>query len=215
MADIVLRQDGQLPIPTMVRYRDMGDGTYALVKVALVQGEDCDGNLVDLHIDAETRGLVVVSHYETDLHQSERFHVCYLQPHGSELADDAAHDFLIRVGSLDAHANILLAVGGDCDASLYEETTVSANGNVLISRSMNRRTLGTAETVMYEGPTVTLAGTELTCVFVPGGSKKALSGGTGNTTEWILERNTNYMVRITNRSGAAIQLSVGLCWSER
>ena len=215
MADIVLQLDEQLPLTTQVRYKDMGDGTYALVRAALAQGEDCDGNLIHLHIDAESRGLVVVSHYETDLHQSERFKASYLQPHGSELADDAAHDFLIRVGALDAHASLRVGVGGDCDFLFYEETTVSANGNLCVARCKNRRTLGTALAAMYEGPTVTLPGTLLLSGFVPGGTKKALSGGAWGETEWLLERNTNYLVRITNRSGAAIQLSFSLGWSER
>ena len=215
MADIVLQLDEQLPLTTQVRHKDMGDGTYALVRAALVQGEDCVGSIIPLHLDRESRGLVVVSHYETDLHQSERFKASYLQPHGSELADDAAHDFLVRVGAFDAHTSLRIGVGGDCDFLFYEETTVSANGNICTSRCKNRRTLGTALTAMYEGPTVTLPGTLLLSTFVPAGTKKALSGGSWGETEWLLERDTNYLVRITNRSGAAIQFSFSLGWSER
>lgn len=214
MADIVLRQDGQLPIPTQVRYRDMGDGTYALVMVALGSGEDCDGNIVVSRIDASTGGQIVVSHYEADVHESNRFKASYLQPHGSELADDAAHDFLIKAGALTPHATLRIAVGGDSDFLFYEGTTVSADGAALDSISKNRETIGVAQTEMYSAPTVTAAGTLLLSLFVPAGVKKTLSGGGWGESEWILTANTNYLVRITNRSGAAIQLSFSLGWSE-
>jgi hypothetical protein len=214
MADIVLQQDEQLPIPTQVRYKDMRDGTYALVYATLISGEDCNSNGVVFRVDADTSGLVVVSHYETDVHNSNRFKASYLQPHGSELADDAVHDFLIRVGPLCAHATLRTMVGGNCDLLFYEGTTVSNNGNALDIISKNREVLGTAQTLTYEGPTVTGVGTLLFSWFVLGGTKHALGAGGWGETPWLLAPNTNYMVRITNRSGAAIQLSVSLGWSE-
>lgn len=216
MSDIVLRQDGQLPIPTQVRYKDMGDGTYALVHATLVSGVNCDGGggIVVPCVDEFTGGFVVVSHYEADVHLSRRFKSSYLQPHGSELANDVAHDFLIRVGALSAHATVRVSVGGNCDSLLYEATTVSNNGNALDTISKNREALGTAQTITYEGPTVTGAGTLLFSWFVPGGTRGTAGGGEWGETEWILAPSTNYLVRITNRSGNAIQLSVSVGWSE-
>lgn len=216
MTDIVLRQDEQLPIPTQVRYKDMGDGTHALVAVALMSGVSCDDgrDILVPCVDESTKGLVAISHYEIDVHQSRRFKASYLQPHGSELANDATHDFLIRVGALGAHATIRLSVGGNCDLLLYEATTVSANGAVLAAISKNRESLGAAQTLMYDGPTITGVGTLLFSWFATGGTRSALGGGSWGETEWILQANTNYLVRITNRSGNAIQLAVSLGWSE-
>ena len=212
MADITLRQDGQLPIATQVRYRDMGDGTYALVGSTCC--EDADGNPVIPRLDADTGGQIVVSHYEADLHESNRFKASYLQPHGGELANDATHDFLIKVGALSAHATLRIAVGGDCDFLFYSKTTVSADGAALDSISKNRKNIGVAVMEVYSAPTVTGVGASLLSLFVPAGTKKALSGGDWGETAWILEQNTNYLVRITNRSGAAIQFSFSVGWSE-
>jgi len=214
MADIVLRQDGQLPIATQVRYKDMEDGTHALVGSACSECEDIEGNPVTPRVDVATGGQVVVTHYEAEVHQSNRFKASYLQPHGSELADDAAHDFLIKVGALSAHASLRIAVGGDSDFLFYEGTATSNDGVALDSISKNRVTVGVALTELYDAPTVTVAGTLLLSLFVPAGTKKALSGGDWGETEWLLVPNTNYLVRITNRSGAAIQLSFSLGWSE-
>lgn len=217
MADIVLRQDEQLPRVTRTRFKDMGDGTYAPVYATLVSGVDCDGSgsILVPCVDEDTRGLVVVSHFEVDVHQSRRFKASYLQPHGSELADDATHDFLIRVGALGAHATLRVSVGGNCELLVYEATTVSANGAVLATVSKNREVLGTGQTLMYDGPTVTGAGTLLLSQYVPGGTRGTAAGGGWGESEWVLAPNTNYLVRITNRAGGSgIQLSVGLGWSE-
>lgn len=193
MADIVLRQDEQLPLATQVRYRDMEDTTHALVGAAEVQ-----------------------TLYERGLQVSNRFKATYVQPHGGELVDDATHDFLIKVGSLASLVLPWILTGGGCEVFLYELPTTTGDGNQLDSISKNREVLGVSTTEVYEGPTVTAPGTLLFHLFVPGLSVliERLYGGGWRESEWILAPNTNYLVRITNRSGAAIQLSVSLGWSD-
>lgn len=217
MSDIVVPRDGPLSRTINFRYKDMGDGTYALVAAALISGVGCDedGDILVPCVDEYTRGLVSITHYEVDTHLSRRFKASYLQPHGSELADDATHDFLIRVGALGAHATFRIAVGGNCELLIYGGTTVSANGAALASISKNREDIGTAQTLLYDGPTVTLAGTLLLSQFVPGGTRGTAVGGGWGESPWILAPNTNYLIRITNRAGGSgIQLSVSLGWSE-
>ena len=59
MADITLRQDGQLPIATRVRYQDMGDGTHALVTSVVETGHPngwkTNNNYGAAQTDAELR----------------------------------------------------------------------------------------------------------------------------------------------------------------
>jgi hypothetical protein len=195
----------------------MGNGTYALVYATLISGVSCDGSGTFLVpcVDEDTGGLVSISHYEADVHQSRRFKASYLQPHGGELADDATHDFLVKVGALGAHATFGIAVGGNCELLIYGGTTVSADGAALASISKNREDVGTAQTIVYDTPTVTGVGTLLLTQYVPGGTRGTAAGGGWSEPEWILAPDTNYLIRITNRAGGSgIQLSISLEWSE-
>lgn len=213
MADIVLRQDGQLPIATQVRYRDMGDGTYALVSVAVAEGLDGIGNPLIPLIDSDLNAQVFVNEYEYALHESQRFKASFVQPHGGELANDASRDFLVKIGALHAHMRVSLSAGGNCELLIYEEPTTTANGVAVNARSKNRAVLGTRLTAVYRDPTVGAVGTELFHLFTIGGEKKGTGGDWGDT-HWIFERDTDYLIRVTNRSGAGIQFGLGLGWSE-
>lgn len=217
MSDIVLRQDDQLPIATRVRYKDMKDGTYALVSAVLVSGKNSsDDNIVTLCVDELTEGLNVTTYYESDVHESRRFKATYLQLHGAELANDATHDFLIKVGTKAAyHVTLRASVGGNSDLLFYESPSVSANGVALASISRNRETLGVAETIVYDTPTVTGVGTIILPWFVPGGSRGSPVGGGWGGTQWLLGPNADYLIRLTNRSGLKIQFSFSLGWSEQ
>lgn len=217
MPDITLRQDGQLPIATHVRYKDMGDGTYALVNAAALLARDCHGNCQMPLVDSDQGALVMISEYEHAVHESERFKASYVRPHGSELANDASADFLVRIGAIDAHARVRIEVGGDSELLIYEAPTTSANGNQVDSVSKNRQILGTATVLFYEGPTVTNVGTLLFHWFIAGGTGGSSIGTGWGDTHWVLRANTDYLIRITNRSAGAggIQFSVGLGWSEQ
>jgi len=195
MADIVVRQDGQLPLGTQIRYREMGDATYALVMAAETQ-----------------------TSHESALSASELFKATYVQPHGGELANDASHDFLIVVGANQVLGLLGVSAAGSCEVSLYEAPVSTANGNLVTLTSKNRSTVGVPETRVYEGPAVAggAEGVQLFHLFVPGMSAlvERSYGGGWNELDWILAPNTDYLVRVTNRSGWAIQLSFSLDWSE-
>lgn len=214
MADIVLRQDGQLPIATQLRYKDMGDGTYALVSVAIIESAVADGTPRAYLVDSDQGALVVISEYEHNVHQSTRFKASYVRPHGGELANDASQDFLVKIGAIDAHMRVKLSEGGNCELLIYEGPTTTANGVAVNIRSKNRVILGTPLTADYRDPTVGAVGTELLHWFTMGGGKKGGTGGDWGDTHWVFEANTNYLIRVTNRSGGAVQFAIGFGWSE-
>ena len=52
-------------------------------------------------------------------------------------------------------------------------------------------------------------GTELFHGYAPGGTKKEAIGSVRRTAqEWIFKKSEDYLVRFTNRSGAAIDVSI-------
>lgn len=215
MADIVLQQGDQLPLTTSIRYRDMGDGTYAMVRSSLISGTDEEGNIVVPQLSCLTRALVGLTYYEEDVFGGDRYKITYLQAHGDELNNDAIHDFLIKVGARTAYHTILrAATGGNSDFLLYENTIVSANGVKLSTSTRNRQNIKVPTLEAYDTPTVTEVGTLLTSWFLPGGSRGAPVGGGYKGTQWILASDTNYLIRLTNRSGLSIMFSVSIGWSE-
>ena len=127
--------------------------------------------------------------------------------------------FIITGSTYELHMNFNTSAGGDSEFYLFEGTTVSANGTALTPYNNNRVSSNTAEASFYHTPTITGDGTQLYVDFVPGGSGVFGAGGTAggpirSGTEVILKQSTNYLVRVTNTSGGAIDLSMGLGFYE-
>jgi hypothetical protein len=105
--------------------------------------------------------------------------------------------------------------GAPVDFTLYEDSTVSANGAALTPRNNNRLSATTATMLCYSGPTVTGVGTLLETSFIPSTS----SGRTGGEAskigaEWIFDTATNYLVGITNNDSQAINIGYSFFWYE-
>ena len=214
VADIVRAQSEGLPTTMQTRLVDMGDGTHAPVRVTYSCCEESDGVLTPANPRTDVDGILVVTSvadYRVEL--GERFKASYVQPHGGELADDASVDFLVRVGSCHVHATARVAVAGNCELLMYEGPTNTNVGAGMAAICKNRDTPGPTEVLTYSGPTITNAGTLLFHWFVPGGTKKDVGQSWGEA-EWILAPDTDYLLRVTNRSGGAIQFSFSIAWSE-
>ena len=99
---------------------------------------------------------------------------------------------------------------------LYESGTFTG-GSVLSIVNRNRRSITVAETVIKTGVTSTLDGTLLYTGFVGGGSGvgQSRSGSeTGESQEWVLKKNTVYLIKLTNGSSSSNEICLGLGWYE-
>lgn len=109
----------------------------------------------------------------------------------------------------DIHAVFATDVDQDGTMELFEDTTVSANGNALPIAQLNRPLVAnTPGLSAFEGPTITLDGTLLRQVFVPSGAGGG-GGGVGAAEglprggEWILS-NKIYLIRVTISASGTI-----------
>lgn len=139
----------------------------------------------------------------------------------ASLANGASLEMLIVTGALCfPHINSALFSLADSPADIetYKDTTVSANGTEVPSWNRNLNSSNVAGCKLYSGPTITADGEQIHDRFIPD------TGGTGINDvgtispnfgeEWILTPSSNFMIRLTNNSGGAIQLSFEMLWYE-
>lgn len=79
---------------------------------------------------------------------------------------------------------------------LYEGPTVTGNGTQLTAYNRNRNSLNTTGLTFYFGPTVTGTGTLIKERHH--GSGRSSGSDTRDAGEWVLKNNTSYLIRLTN-----------------
>jgi hypothetical protein len=137
----------------------------------------------------------------------------------TSVADTTSVDVLITVGSNKyLHSGITITATGTSSVSLYSGATVSANGTALTAYNLNRASANTTDASWYYTPTVTGTGTALAITLIPGGEKNQAVGGSAGAlsrgAEWILNKSTNYLIRVTNNSGSSATINVGVMYYE-
>ena len=136
------------------------------------------------------------------------------------MIDTDVDNFLLVPGGAPHFQRFRIAASrGDIDIQVYEGTTVSANGSEVGSNNTNRFSSNVAATKLYSGPTITDDGTLIHTTWMPPtatGTGQSASGLVGETNgeEWILSPANNYLIRITNNSGATIAYSYEMLWYE-
>lgn len=163
--------------------------------------------------DRYVHALTAINSTHRVIHDGMGFHATTRK---TALAAAASFDILLVSGALRPHLNgVLFSVtGGPCDIKTYEGTTTSADGTSITIFNRNRNSSTTAVATLFHTPTVTDVGTLIHDRLSPSAGKD-----TGNLTptlgeEWVLALSTKYLVRITNNSGAPIDITMEALWYE-
>lgn len=120
------------------------------------------------------------------------------------LANDAAFNVILTTPAADyPHAVMHPSLDGSLDVSIYEGAAFTG-GTSLTINNLNRNSANTFSGSAVHTPTISDDGAQLMGCHVAGGTGPH-AGGTGNgfDFEWMLKPSTNYLFRITNRSGQA------------
>jgi hypothetical protein len=99
-----------------------------------------------------------------------------------------------------AHLNYNISNTMEAEFEWYEAPTVTGNGTGITSYNRNRNSLTEATTLFYHTPTTTGNGTLLATRRE--GAGKTAGGSARSVSEWILKRNTSYLIVLTSRGGA-------------
>lgn len=158
-------------------------------------------------------------HFE--IHEGNTYFVSWKSPDASPIADDATIIFVFETGANQIHMIFAGSAGGDAQLEFNEDTVFSL-GNPLFpyNRNRHKQNPDTGVTVTATlNPTVAAGpdeGTPLQDKFLAGGiggNSPGTSGG-GPRNEWVLDVNTTYMLRLTNRAGSAQPMSLEAEWYE-
>jgi hypothetical protein len=166
------------------------------------------------HVTGSDRPLITVDVNHHRLHEGNAFFIYENRLNGSQLLDNASIDIVIASASgVPMHMTIGAFCGGDAEFYLFEGTTATG-GTSKVAKNRNRTSLKTSSTAALLDPTISVLGTELFAELLPGGVKKAAAGGGGEALEYILAPLTNYLIRVTNISGASQNATLTLEWYE-
>jgi len=162
--------------------------------------------------DTESGALATIDVGHYVLHQGQVFIASYKTPDGAPLADDAALDFGIEIGTRHTHIVGIAACGGEAELLFYEGTEFTP-GVMLAVFNRNRASDKTTDVRVWHTPAVTDVGTLLEQQFMPGGTGPRAIGGQGSQERgWALRPNENYLFRLINRSGASNPAGLVLEW---
>lgn len=132
--------------------------------------------------------------------------------YNASVANGANLDMLIQVGVQPFHAQFEVTSSGDATVRIYEGATFSAAGTAVTMSNHNRTSAKTFVGTVTSGPTITATGTQVNGTgLIPAGTKNQATGGAfGFGNEFVLKTSTNYLVRVTNDSGAAAKINIGV-----
>lgn len=179
---------------------------------------DKNGELIVLRALYENGTYVVHTISTTAEHQrvhsGQSFMAGNLWEEGTAVADNASAEILVQVGANPLHLIQDVAAGGDCAFAILKGVTFSGAGTALTVFNKNDTSVLAADVTITHTPTGISGGTAWPAKAVPGGAGGgggSPGGSDGNyNRENILAANTDYLFRVTNRSGAATQISITL-----
>jgi len=130
------------------------------------------------------------------------------------VADDASVYLHIKVGAKTAHGVGSVSSDGKCYTYLYEAPTLTDNGTALTGNCMNRETDASPTVTMFRDPTVSADGTELACGLIGTAGKFIAAGGDIDGAYWLFDHDKSYLIKVTNKSGAASDIAIEYEWHE-
>lgn len=149
------------------------------------------------------------------IHDGYSYDASFLKGKLNELADGADLNILIQAVT-GMHFIFEVACGGNAEIYFFNEPTWSDQGTTITAFNKNDYSTNTTTNIITHTPTLDTDGTQRMSKLLPGGNKTAGSGGSDGSysREIDLKAGNNYMIRVTNISGAIQPTSVAVEWYE-
>lgn len=156
-------------------------------------------------VNANALSIINVEHTRVHEGLSFGFHHEFTGVSGS-----ATRNILINTHS-DEELHILFNISSNesCQIELFENTTVSDNGNALTANNKKRSSNIAPQSSIFHSATVSSAGTRIDLETIYGGGVGAGTfGGTHDfASEWVLNGGLSYLLRLTNISSSTARIT--------
>lgn len=128
----------------------------------------------------------------------------------SSVAVNNSGELLIATGAKRLHALFILAAGAgsDCFAYLFETPTVSNAGTPVTISNRRLGTTTSSDATITHTPTLSADGTQRFFRLLPFGQD--INSNVADRQEWILAKNTTFLLRLTNKGSSAANLGMGM-----
>ncbi|MBA7682520.1 hypothetical protein ES703_90870 [subsurface metagenome] len=152
-------------------------------------------------VDAHSEALLTIPHSHHELYEGNHFTVSF---RFLAVADNAFADLRIYVHA-DYFAELNFAVKTEAKAYIHllEGTTYSDPGTEVICYNNNRASGTAANALVKHTPTIDVAGTAIrTALQGTAGFFTEAAGGTETANIRLLQKATDYLLRVQNKAGA-------------
>jgi len=143
----------------------------------------------------------------------------------TSIADDGYNQILLYTGtsgaasggftSAEAYTVVNAASGGNAELEIYESPTVTASGTQLTVYNKTRSSSVTAKSTAFHTPTVTISGTRMVHRIIPSGGGEATEGDQYKDAPIVFDADKNYLISVKNIAGSAQPNSIALTWIEK
>jgi len=171
--------------------------------------------LNDTNLDTRTDALNITDYGHHEIHAGSAYFAVR-----SELGD-TSDDVEVRIATPDttkwAHMVITIDCALACTAELWNPTTMThVVGNVITPMNRDHNSSNTSGLTVCHTPGGSQAGTANLLQYIGAATTNGRivnGGGTGNRTEFILDQNSSYLIRVTSRADSNA-MSIILDWYE-
>lgn len=189
------------------------DGETAAQLGRMVMAGKINGVYRNVVLDNSTGVLPSISFTHHNIHDGDTFSYSEV----TDVPNAAVRDVLIVTPNTThwAHLYVEVMTEAEADYKFYEGTVTTGDGTACSEINRNRNlTAVTATTVITHTPTVA-GGAEGTLLeWKHWGTGKGVGGAGRDIEEWVLKQGTKYLIRVTNATTSANQVSITLIWYE-
>lgn len=179
------------------------------VEVTTATGTPLEVKLTDVTTEDE---VVTIDYAHHEIHEGKHF----VASDTVDLGNGAARNYIIISPDSTVEPHVVFNVISESETDIveYETVTYAAPGTGIAAINRNRRSSNVATTLIYHTPTSPVTTSATTIRTIHWGSGRGVGGDGRGSYEFILKRNTAYMVTVTNATSSNNYISFWVDWYE-